>query len=282
MYLKPIGYSLLAALILMTTPVPSQAQEIDGKQMMETIKHLTDEIGVRPSGSDNASTTAFYISDKLSTTGYHYQIQDYRLSNNRIARNIQAFYPGTSAKEIILIGHYDSPVKSLGAQASACGISLLLESARLVRGQTLPDSVHFAFLGAEEKIPGIGDMYSGSGALADYQKKLGTSQLGGILVLENSGSVNSWIISTTAQTPPELITRVENAALRTRQAIEFRTADENQISSPLATGNLPVIFMKQNLKKPISSAKDTFSQVSRNTLESTAQFILEFIKNKPE
>jgi Zn-dependent M28 family amino/carboxypeptidase len=57
----------------------------------------------------------------------------------------------TAPREVLMVGsHYDSVKNSPGATDNGAGVAIVLEQARVLKGQSLPHDIKFAFWNAEE------------------------------------------------------------------------------------------------------------------------------------
>jgi len=66
--------------------------------------------------------------------------------------NVIAELPGETEEAIVLCGHVDSVVGSPGANDDASGVVLMLEAARVLRGQRLRRTIRFVGMGMEERL----------------------------------------------------------------------------------------------------------------------------------
>jgi hypothetical protein len=94
---------------------------------------------------------AEYISAQLKSFGYAPEYQEFDARGTRTA-NVLARLPGTENPEIlyVLSGHFDSNVRSPGADDNTSVTAINLEAARLLAGRPLPYTVVFAFFTGEE------------------------------------------------------------------------------------------------------------------------------------
>jgi len=135
--------------------------DFDSTRALGHIQQLADHIGPRPLGSPQEALAAKYIAGSLGARGWKTQVQDgIRLDGTDLkTRNVIATHPATrgDAPWIVVLGaHYDSCVlteRSPGANDNGSGVAVLLELARVVKGNRLPYELRLAFFGGEERTP---------------------------------------------------------------------------------------------------------------------------------
>jgi len=94
---------------------------------------------------------AEYIFDQLKSFGYAPEYQEFESRGTNTA-NVLAWLRGTEApdKIYVLSGHFDSNVRSMGADDNTSVTVIHLEAARILAGKPLPYTVVFAFFTGEE------------------------------------------------------------------------------------------------------------------------------------
>ncbi|MCP4714830.1 MAG: M20/M25/M40 family metallo-hydrolase [Deltaproteobacteria bacterium] len=122
-------------------------------QAYEHIKHISEDIGSRPSGSLNAFKTRLYIAAGLVACGYTIEIQPFSYTastGQKTSANIIAEKKGPLSETIIIGAHYDSVATSQGAADNASGIGVLLALAAALKDIETACTVRFIAFGAEE------------------------------------------------------------------------------------------------------------------------------------
>jgi alkaline phosphatase isozyme conversion protein len=118
------------------------------------LAYISQEIGSRPSDSDEAVQTAEYITQTLESYGYQVESQPFEYYDDDEGElksaNIMAVKTGLSPEEFIVGAHYDSAGRGDGADDNASGVAVLLELAQRIQAVETPYSVRFIAFGAEE------------------------------------------------------------------------------------------------------------------------------------
>jgi glutaminyl-peptide cyclotransferase len=145
-----------------TTPTATilRALQFDGERAYDQVL-AQEAIGPRPTGSEAGWATGDYIVDQLNKLGWSVQTQEFVFQGVR-GRNIIG--KAGEGPLIILGAHYDTrPVADrdpdpnnrtqpiLGANDGASGVAVLLELARVLNRDELPNQVWLAFFDAEDR-----------------------------------------------------------------------------------------------------------------------------------
>ncbi|MCX6561740.1 MAG: M28 family peptidase, partial [Candidatus Aminicenantes bacterium] len=88
---------------------------------------------------------------ELQAYGYAPEYQEFESRGTRTA-NVLAWLKGSENPETIYVlsGHFDSNVRSMGADDNTSVTAVNLETARLLAGRPLPATICFAFFTGEE------------------------------------------------------------------------------------------------------------------------------------
>ena len=150
------------------TPAPVINLKFDGLMALAHAEKLTS-FGPRVSGSIEEGSAADYIESALTEFGYRVRRQAFRAPNGRIAANIVAVKPGSAPSSAIepppwaaLGAHYDTVSGTVGANDNASGVSVVLETARIMRQTALPYDLRFILFSSEENENPSRDSYAGS------------------------------------------------------------------------------------------------------------------------
>lgn len=247
----------------------TELPRFDYSRIQTTMEQLVHDIGSRPAGSDQASQAMQYVSQELKNMGYYPVYQDYRLPDNRLSRSVDAYYVGTTQREIILTAHVDTVPDSPGANEDASGIAVLLELARAIRNHHIPVGVHFLFLGAEEKINGYedGEFFS-SAQYLDYQSKVGFDTLNGVIILDKAGAGEKFQVLQIDSTKSKIADQLTDLAKRSKLPLEKQVVKRIQESMPFEDAGLATARLEWNPDPNARSPKDTLDKISRKKIES--------------
>jgi hypothetical protein len=159
------------------SPLLAEKKAIDLPQIDRSRlwKHVETLAGERDSESDRTFARD-YISQQLQASGLSPQLQQFDRGTNILAEK-----KGTDSKTgTILVGaHYDSVLKSPGADDNATGVAVVLEVARLLGSRSTPRTLQVAFFDREE----IGLL----GSLAFTSSPAQLKDLQGAIVLDMLG-----------------------------------------------------------------------------------------------
>jgi hypothetical protein len=114
---------------------------------------LSDTIGQRVAGTEGESEALDYIYQQFKQLGYKTTVQDFTFNSDGAdydSANVIAVKPGKSSKTVIVGGHYDSVDVGRGADDSASGIAVILETAEVLKKIKTPYTIKFVAFGAEE------------------------------------------------------------------------------------------------------------------------------------
>lgn len=133
-------------------PVLSHEQADLRDRLAADVKYLSEAIGERNlQRPGSLSTTAVYLRENLQQAGYTVIEHAYSVQGQSCL-NLEAILPGRdgSSGTVIVGGHYDSVVGTVGANDNATGVAAVLELARLLHGTTPKKTVRFVFFVNEE------------------------------------------------------------------------------------------------------------------------------------
>ncbi|MFL0195876.1 M28 family peptidase [Clostridium sp. WILCCON 0269] len=135
-------------------------KESNKELMMNTIKTLA--MTSRQVGSNSEKKACEYIKNKLESYGYKPQLQTFPIPSDysesgkvkfNSSQNLIAVKKSKSNynKAIIIIcAHYDCEENSVGANDNASGVSVVIETSRLLRNVSSDYELRFIFFGGEE------------------------------------------------------------------------------------------------------------------------------------
>lgn len=210
---------LVAFAMRLPPPAPADApdERFSAERAMEVVRHLTDEIGVRPNGSNAHERAAEYLAGKLrELEGVEVELQRVggvqQHGQNTLpfppfvyqTLNVVARIEGESPGAVLLNAHYDTATESVGAGDDAIGVAAIVEAARiLASGPELRHSVVLLLNGAEE-----GGLLGASGFLQHRYAKdveayiyLDGGPAGKPLII-GAGPGNAWLLDEFADAAP--------------------------------------------------------------------------------
>ncbi len=149
-----------------TFPAEKQLVDLPKINQSSLWKHVETLVGERE-GERDRNFARDYISKQLQISGLSPQLQPFDGGINVFAER-----KGTDSKAgaILIAAHYDTVVKSPGADDNATGVAVVLEVARLLGSRATPRTLQVAFFDREE-IGLLGSLaFTGSAArLKDLQ-----------------------------------------------------------------------------------------------------------------
>ncbi|MGB7711850.1 MAG: M28 family peptidase [Microcoleus sp.] len=157
--------------------LPAEKPEVDLPQIDQSSlwKHVEILAGEREGESDR-NFARDYISQQLQISGLSPELQPFDGGTNVFAER-----KGTDSKAgaILVAAHYDTVLKSPGADDNATGVAVVLEVARLLASRPTPRTLQVAFFDREE----IGLL----GSLAFTGNAARLKNLQGVVVLDMVG-----------------------------------------------------------------------------------------------
>jgi hypothetical protein len=136
-------------------------EQVTGDLAYEHLYYLTEDIGVRVTGTEGAEDAADYIIDQFFEMGYDVEIQPFtfeRRGTIYTSENIIATKHGKFDQTVIVGAHYDSVSErvctdgnvSSGAGDNASGVVVMLEAAEVLSNYKTKGTIKFIAFGAEE------------------------------------------------------------------------------------------------------------------------------------
>lgn len=167
--------AILIATLMMTTAsfaTPNKDMEklekvflnrVNENRAMNHIEVLSEDIGVRVSGTQEEYEAAKYIEKQFKSMGYKTEIQEFKFvrgGEEVTSWNVIAtMKPGVKGikndkedtnKIVYLTAHYDSVPKAPGANDNASGVASMLEIAKSMTSMDIDKEVRFVACGSEE------------------------------------------------------------------------------------------------------------------------------------
>jgi hypothetical protein len=145
-------------------PADAPADRFSAERAMVVVRHLSQEIGMRPNGTPAQERAAEYLADELKklpgvqvelqrVSGVHQYAQDQLPFPPFVYTtvNVVARIEGRSRDAVLLDAHYDTLTEGVGAGDDAMGVAAIVEATRaLATGPQLDHSIVICLNGAEE------------------------------------------------------------------------------------------------------------------------------------
>jgi aminopeptidase YwaD len=130
------------------------AERIDHGAVMDHVRALSVEIGLRNAGSNGDERASTYIAGRIERLGWTVERRPFPLPQGGESTNVVGTPPGFDETKpyVIVGGHYDS-LNGPGANDNATGVAVAMEIARTVDAKPGPLPVMFVGFGAEERQP---------------------------------------------------------------------------------------------------------------------------------
>lgn len=155
---------MIILLCLLLIPISNAQPEAFSEQnAYEHIRILSEEIGPRVAGGENATQAYKYIETEFNKYNLSVHTQEFEFNTSfnetekwtkhkkekRIGKNVVGILKGKSDKKIIISSHYDS-VSGPGANDDASGVGVMLELARILATEKHNKTIVFIAFDAEE------------------------------------------------------------------------------------------------------------------------------------
>jgi len=136
-------------------------EQVTGDLAYAHVYYLTEEIGVRVTGTVEEIAARDYIIEQFEEMGYEVETQTFSFVRRGVlyeSENIIATKPGKFDQTVIVGAHYDSVSErscadgnvSSGAGDNASGVGVLLEVAEVLANYKTQGTIKFVAFGAEE------------------------------------------------------------------------------------------------------------------------------------
>lgn len=128
---------------------------VDTERAYNHIKYLSENIGIRVSGSKIENDVSSYLEKQFKDMGYKVSIQNFNTQLGK-SKNIEAIKSPSGKDEndtneiVYVTAHYDSVEQSPGANDNASGIACMLEIAEIIKDLDVDREIRFVAFGSEE------------------------------------------------------------------------------------------------------------------------------------
>lgn len=254
-----------------TLPPPT----FDTARAMEHIRHLANDVGNRSAGTEGETKAVEYIESVFRAAGYSVSRREFRryngtMSPNVIARSAEADY---SKGYIVVGGHYDTVVGTVGANDNASGIAVVLTLAEALKGH--PAAVEFIGFGAEEYPPSRAEHLVGSRAYATAL--IDPSIIRAMLSIDMVGAGPSVLIVTGRGGPAALSGEIADDA--EPLGIPYQVTTEGSFSDHVAftERGIPAAWLWAGNHPTLHKPSDVFSVVMTEEVDRTGRVALEWL-----
>lgn len=130
------------------------AERLDHAKVMDHVRALAVEIGLRNAGSNGDERAARYIAERIERLGWAVERRAFALPQGGESTNVVGIPPGFDETQpyVIVGGHFDS-LNGPGANDNATGVGVAMEIARTLDAKPGRVPVVFVAFGAEERQP---------------------------------------------------------------------------------------------------------------------------------
>lgn len=291
-FISVIFLVLCIAGLLFLPLTRGQGSVFRGDFAYQQVRYLVENIGPRPTGSQNEYAAGEFIASTLRRYGWTVSFQDfsrvsaqdkgnlkkYSLINSR---NVIGILPGHSGHSVIIGAHYDSADFNVpGADDNASGVGVLLELARVLPQLQREDTYILVGFGAEEAGL-IGSRYFVDHYnLANVRCMINLDMVGegNRIAIDGGGKVstpqqllqNAYSLARKSGLIPEVR---RDFMLLARDSLDGGSSD----FSPFLDKGIPAIGLGQGGKTPYyyHQPEDGIQHVNQGTLKAYGDLVLE-------
>ncbi|HUL71745.1 MAG TPA: M28 family peptidase [Vicinamibacterales bacterium] len=278
---------LLAIGVIGTAVVTAQSPAFDSSKAYEHLRQMV-AIGPRPAGSPALAQTRAYITKQLAADGLTVREQRFtpQTPNGPIAMiNLTLSLPGRRTDRILLTGHYDTKLakdfKFVGASDGAASAAILMELARVLKGQPHEFTYEFVWFDGEEAVcwdwdqcgrGGTPDNTYGSRYYVETAKKANTiGSIKAMILFDMIGARDLKLRKETDYSAPWLVDLVWGAAKKLGHDDVFLNADGpvgGDDHLPFAQAGIPSIDIIDLQDYPQwHTAQDDLAHVAARSLQ---------------
>jgi aminopeptidase YwaD len=261
-----------------TSPVVFSAE-----RAMVHVRHLADDIGVRPAGSRQEREAADYVVAQLKLLGYEPRIEEFTLPNKRLSRNVIARKPGSSARVVVLGAHLDSKPPAPGANDAATGVGALLAMASALSSVPTTATIEFAFFGAEEIIGAdVTQHHHGSRHRVATLSTADKQSIAGMISLDVIARGNELYARSMKRGPQTLVNDLL-AFSHDRLPMTFKLDPAKTGMSdhePYELAGIPAVWVESLPDPDYHKPTDVGSHIDVRRLQSVGQLVLDYVVSR--
>jgi aminopeptidase YwaD len=260
--------------------IPAQADRILEKfsndRAMDHVRKLARDIGVRVRTTRGERRAARYIASEFESMGYRVSIQKFGVDVGR-SRNVIAWWPDARRFPLIVGAHMDSVPDSPGANDNASGIGVMLETARLLAGESQAKFVRFIAFGSEE-YGADGTSRVGSSTYVHRLSDRGRRRMAGMISVDMIADGRP-IYTGTAGIGPEVLGRmlfrkIEAAGID----VAWGNLGDRTDNGPFERVGIPGAFLWSGNEPDYHRSSDTVANMSKADLYRTGRALRAFLK----
>lgn len=256
-------------------PATDTVPEFNRANAIKHVRRLADRIGVRVRGTEGERRGARYIKRRFESLGYRVQVQKFAV-DGRTSRNVVAWWPGVLEHPFVVGAHMDTAPRSPGANDNASGAAIVIEMARLLRGNDRARLFKFVAFGSEEY--GANRRHHvGSEVFVERLGREGRRKSPGMisvdmvadgrpLLVGNSGIAGDVVAN-------ELYRRVKNAGIRTR----YETSCDCSDNGPFEHARIPAAYVWSGDEPDYHAPSDTVSNMRPKDLHRSGRAVRAFL-----
>jgi Zn-dependent M28 family amino/carboxypeptidase len=278
----------LASALIILFAASAGGAEFSGASALEFTRKAVS-FGPRPPGSDAIKQFQAYLVAQLKTRGCQVEEDNFtaQTPNGPIPmKNVICKFAGSSGRAIVISGHYDTKLfpgrKFVGANDGGASAGLLLELARVLRGETRRDDVYLVWFDGEEAIRewSATDGLHGSRHLAEKWRQDGTlRRIKALINVDMIGDKHLGILQETSSSPS-----LRRLVWQAASDLGYRAYFLDQ-SSAVEDDHLPFLRLGVNALDlidfdydPWHTDNDTIDKVSSQSLEIVGTVVLEVVR----
>ena len=251
----------------------------DPSRVQEMMSHLSQQIGVRPPGTQGELSAAEYLKAELESLGYAVGWLEFTLPNGEKSVNLVTADPGTTDSYTFLVGaHMDTRPGSPGANGNASGCAAVLELARTVKDTRHLTEIRFLLFGSTE---GTGSQRTpartGSTAYLGTQSPEEAAKIVGMVSLDTV-AVGPEVWAHDWGTNSLLIAQSLVAAAGEKGLNASQETGQGSDHEPFGAAGIPAVWLERRLPggQPdgtVGTSGDSMSHVSTGLVSEMVDFL---------
>jgi putative aminopeptidase FrvX len=246
---------------------------------MSDVFALSEQIGVRPTGSGHEAAAATYIVQELAECGYEVEEQPFTTPEGFGTRNIIATRTGTLEGYRFVIGaHYDSSGTAKGAVDDASGVGVVMEEARVFAGRRLKPTVSFVFLGANA--PGSTveeDRLLGARHFIAMLGSLDRKDVAGMIAVDSVACGDYLVLRTQETGLQRLRDKMATFARESNLPVTTLKSTVDSDNIPFEDAQIPAVWVQWCNAGGQEPADDSYAVVMAGKIESAGNLIRSFL-----
>jgi len=247
---------------------------ISKEKLTNSVKVLSEEIGVRLTGSQKGIEAAYFIYNTLESYGYVVEMQGFPILSDTYSYNVIARKSEDLEKtqRIVIGAHYDSVKNSPGAMDNATGVSAVLEISRILHDYDTKCSLEFVLFGAEECFEGSCKMsLQGSQYyVSTYENK---EFLYGMINLDMIGDNEAIQLRRDKKLSSDFTSYLVDASEYRNVTIRIKQSSDWSDHDSFEEDSIPAVFIYVPSESFNHTPQDTISNVSFDTIKEITELV---------